>query len=146
MIAFEGNRLDLEVFLSEISGCYYVYELCRPNGDVFYVGKGLNRRAIEHELEAIRQHPIGETNPFKCNVIRQILSEGGQIIYRIDRVFNASEELMCLEREAVLIETHGRRHEGGDTYQSCRRPRLNIRIFAIFNKKTRNHTVWSARK
>ncbi|MFK5979824.1 MAG: GIY-YIG nuclease family protein [Rhizobiaceae bacterium] len=113
MSAFEGYRTELDTFLSTNSGKYYVYELCRPNGDVFYVGKGLNRRVIEHELEAVRHHPVGESNPFKCNVIRQILNEGAQITYRIDQVFDASEEVDCLEREARLIAKYGRRHEGG---------------------------------
>jgi len=113
MTAFEGYRAELEVFLSVHSGKYYVYELCRPNGDVFYVGKGLNRRVIEHELEAIRHHPVGESNPFKCNVIRQILNKSARITYRIDQVFDASKESECLEQEARLIRKYGRRHEGG---------------------------------
>jgi len=113
MALFEGHRAELEVFLATHRGKYYVYELCRPNGVVFYVGKGLNRRVIEHELEAARHHSVGETNPFKCNVIRQILNEGEQIIYRIDQVFEPSMEAECLKREAALIKEYGRRHEGG---------------------------------
>jgi len=113
MAAFEGYRTELATFLSENNGKYYVYELCRPNGDVFYVGKGLNRRVIEHELEAVRHHPLGESNPFKCNVIRQILNEGAQIKYRIGQVYETCEEAKCLEHEARLIAKYGRRHEGG---------------------------------
>lgn len=113
MTVFQGYRVELETFLSAHSEKYYVYELCRPNGDVFYVGKGSNRRVIEHELEAIRHHPVGESNPFKCNVIRQILKEGAQITYRIDQVFGASMEADCLKHETHLIEKYGRRHEGG---------------------------------
>lgn len=113
MILFEGHREELELFLQSIHGNYYVYELCRPNGDVFYVGKGLNRRVVEHELEAARHHSVGESNPFKCNVIRQILKENAQITYRIIQMFDASMESECLKLEARLIEKYGRRHEGG---------------------------------
>ncbi|MBU3260994.1 GIY-YIG nuclease family protein [Roseovarius sp. PS-C2] len=113
MTEFFGRRSELEAFLLSVSGRYYVYELCRPNGEVFYVGKGLNRRAVEHEMEAVRNHPIGESNPFKCNVIRQVMREGDQINYRIVKVFEATEEFDCLKLEADLIQKHGRRHEGG---------------------------------
>ncbi len=113
MASFEGGREELEVFLSAQSDKFYVYELMRPNGDIFYVGKGANRRVIEHELEARRNHPIGETNPFKCNVIRKILREGGEIRYRIDSTYPVELEKECLVREAELIQAYGRLHEGG---------------------------------
>lgn len=113
MTEFVGRRSELEAFLQSVSGRYYVYELCRPNGEVFYVGKGLNRRVVEHEMEAVRSHPIGESNPFKCNVIRQVMRNGGQITYRIVKVFEATEEFDCLQLEADLIQKYGRRHEGG---------------------------------
>ncbi|MCE3519447.1 hypothetical protein LXJ58_32360, partial [Escherichia coli] len=70
---FEGHRSAAETYLKSISGQYYVYLLCRPDGRPFYVGKGINKRALEHEAEARRNHPIGESNPFKCNVIRKII-------------------------------------------------------------------------
>ena len=113
MTAFSGDRTKLETFLRSIGSSYYVYELCRPCGEVFYVGKGLNRRVIEHELEADRNHPVGESNPFKCNVIRQIKRAGGQVAYRVVEIFHASNETDCLELEAKLIAKYKRRHEGG---------------------------------
>ena len=109
----EGNRSAIEAYLRTISGRYYVYVLCRPDGRPFYVGKGINRRALEHEAEARRHHPIGEANPFKCNVIRKIIRDGGEIIYRVEAHYDASEQQVCLEREAALIKQHGRLHEGG---------------------------------
>ena len=110
---FEGFRAHADLYLRTIAGRYYVYVLCRPDGRPFYVGKGINRRALEHEAEARRNHPIGETNPFKCNVIRKILRDGGEVVYRIEAVFDVAEQTSCLEREAFLIKTHGRLHEGG---------------------------------
>lgn len=108
-----GRREELINFISTLKAKYYVYELCWPSGEVFYVGKGTKRRVLEHELEAKRHHPVGETNPFKCNVIRLILRQGGAIQYRIADVFGADEEGECLEFEAKLIKLYGRRHEGG---------------------------------
>ena len=110
---FEGDRAAVDAYLRTIPGRYYVYLLCRPDGRPFYVGKGLNRRALEHEAEARRHHPIGEANPFKCNVIRKIIRDGGNLIYQIEAHYDVGDQLACLEREASLIKQHGRLHEGG---------------------------------
>lgn len=110
---FEGNRDAATRFLRDNVGRYYVYLLCRPDGTPFYVGKGLKLRALEHEAEARRHHPIGETNPFKCNVIRKIIRDGGQVLYHIESFFDEDEQQACLEREAALIAEHRRLHEGG---------------------------------
>lgn len=110
---FEGGKTAADAFLRGIKGRFYVYVLCRPQGTPFYVGKGTKRRALEHESEVRRAHPLGESNPLKCNVIRKIIREGGSITYRIDSAFDESEQLACLEREAALIKQYGRLHEGG---------------------------------
>ncbi len=110
---FEGDRAGAEAYLKSIPGQFYVYVLCRPDGRPFYVGKGVNRRVFEHEAEARRNHPIGESNPFKCNVIRKIIRDGSQIVYRIDAIFDSADQQSCLEREAFLIKACRRLHEGG---------------------------------
>lgn len=113
MPEFEGTRSSAERFMSSLEGRFYVYVLLRPDGRPFYVGKGTKRRVFEHELEARRHHPIGEVNPFKCNVIRKIIREGGEITYKIDAIFDQADEMHCLEHEASLIKKYGRLHEGG---------------------------------
>lgn len=110
---FEGDRAGAEAFLRSIAGNYYVYVLCRPDGEPFYVGKGVNKRAVEHEAEARRHHPFGESNPFKCNVIRKIIRDGQAVRYRIDSVHSPAEQQACLAREAELIRQYGRLHEQG---------------------------------
>jgi hypothetical protein len=110
---FFGPRPELERYLATLSGQSYVYVLCRPDRTPFYVGKGVSRRVLAHEAEARQNHPVGETNPFKCNVIRKILREGGAILYAIDSVFPREQEQASLEREAALIARIGRLHEGG---------------------------------
>lgn len=56
---------------------FYVYVLLRPDGEPFYVGKGLGKRIFSHEAEArnttLRTH--------KLNVIRAINRHGGKLGY-----------------------------------------------------------------
>lgn len=113
VFVFEGNRQQAQAHLKTGAGRFYVYVLCRPDGRPFYVGKGVNFRALEHEAEARRHHPFGESNPFKCNVIRKIIGDGGAVLYRIEPFFEIDQQLQCLEREAELIAQHKRLHEGG---------------------------------
>lgn len=110
---FQGDRAAMERWLRVATSQFYVYLLSRPDGEPFYVGKGQNRRVLEHELEARRHHPLGESNPFKCNVIRKILREGGEVGYSIAGIFAADDEVGCLALEAELIARHKRLHEGG---------------------------------
>lgn len=110
---FFGARQELERYLGTLVGKTYVYVLCRPDRTPFYVGKGVSRRVLAHEAEARQNHPMGETNPFKCNLIRKIMRQGHGLFYAIDSVFPREREQASLEREAALIARIGRLHEGG---------------------------------
>lgn len=77
---------------------HYVYTLAYPDGRVFYVGKGVRDRIHRHERDALLSRNI---NPYKENVIRKILADGGQVIKTKLAYFATHEE--ALEYEIALI-------------------------------------------
>jgi hypothetical protein len=82
-------------------GRYYVYVHMYPNGAVFYVGKGTGARIDDHEREArngMQSH--------KCNVIRKIWAEGGQVIKQKVAYFDTEQDAYRLEM--LLIKFFGR--------------------------------------
>lgn len=76
---------------------YYVYTLARPDGRIFYVGKGSEYRAKGHLTEARK----GECICQKCRIIQKILKSGKEV--RIEYVFETEDERAAFEREATLI-------------------------------------------
>lgn len=81
---------------------HYVYVLCRPSGEPFYVGKGVNLRVLQHEADA----RTTKTLTHKLNLIRSLHRAGHAVTYRIDSSF--LEEANALERERALIAQIGR--------------------------------------
>jgi hypothetical protein len=82
---------------------FYVYILARPNGKVFYVGKGQGKRVFGHEREAKSACPC-----HKCRVIRKIWREGGEVQRSI--VFTTDDEHAALAYEREQIALHGRKN------------------------------------
>lgn len=91
---------------------FYVYVLARPDGRVFYVGKGQKDRIYQHDTEARSGHKC-----HKCNVIRKIWSTGdtvGRVI-----VYETDNEMAALDCEIFQIAEYGRKNltnmtTGGD--------------------------------
>jgi len=79
---------------------HYVYELVRPDGRVFYVGKGQGRRIYAHEQEARRGHKC-----HKCWIIRKIWRDGGEIGKRY--IFSTDNETEAFRFEARVIMAYG---------------------------------------
>lgn len=93
-------------------GKFYVYTLARPDGSVFYVGKGKAYRVNAHEKEAA----TGCECP-RCFVIQSAWNAGEAIIKTI--VFESSEENAVLTAEREMIRSIGRdnlcnRSDGGE--------------------------------
>jgi len=81
---------------------FYVYVLHRPNGEPFYVGKGISDRVLHHEVEA--RNTVRLTH--KLNVIRALHRAGLAVHYRLDASFENETE--ALARERFLIKEIGR--------------------------------------
>ncbi len=106
---FLGSRQQCKRYLRSVNG-HYVYILRRPNGRPFYVGKGIGERVFQHENEA--RHPNDwRSNAYKLNVIRAIWRASLNVQYEIDHI--GHDEVAAHAREAVLISSIKRLHEGG---------------------------------
>lgn len=77
---------------------FYVYVLCRPNGKPFYVGKGQGPRVYHHEKEARTGHKC-----HKCNVIRKIWKQGGQVQRYIVLETDNEQEAFDYERQTIVM-------------------------------------------
>ena len=91
-----------------LHGKHYTYFLMRPDGSVFYVGKGKGYRIDAHEQETRR----GGTS-HKCNIIRKIWTEGGQVIKHIVAYFDNEDDAYRLE--VLLIKFFGRENLANGT-------------------------------
>jgi hypothetical protein len=80
---------------------WYVYELAdSKSGEVFYVGKGKGSRINDHEWEAKTGYAS-----YKCNKIRSIWADGGEIIKR--KVAQFWDEDAAYEHEKERINEIG---------------------------------------
>jgi hypothetical protein len=75
---------------------FYVYELCDPNGNVFYVGKGTGGRRFQHLVDA-----ANGSDSRKSRKIRDIWSSGAQVVVNV--VFESADENLCLKEEKRRI-------------------------------------------
>ena len=99
------DREQLRRLLTQCQAHSYLYVLCRPDGDPFYIGKGKGDRVLHHEREA-----LGLGRSHKLNVIRSVVAKGGQIKYRLLGRFQ--DETVCLAREIEEIQRIGRHDLG----------------------------------
>jgi hypothetical protein len=109
---FVNNILVRGIEGEKLPGKYYAYVLMRPDGSVFYVGKGTGNRINEHEGEA-----RNGAQSHKCNIIRKVWSEGGQIIKQKVAFFDDEEEAYDLEISLIAffgLENLANKRNGGE--------------------------------
>lgn len=95
------TKAEMRRQLNSMQWRHYVYGLCRPDGSVFYVGKGTARRALDHEKEAA----AGGVSS-KCATIREL---GDDLRYALflscaDDAFAAGYEARMLMAYAASME------------------------------------------
>lgn len=83
---------------------YYVYALCKPDGGVFYIGKGIDRR-VNHHFE---KHHLDRSNNKKNMTIRKY---GNSIKREILCYFDTEDS--AYDYEEWLISFYGIESEGG---------------------------------
>jgi Uncharacterized protein conserved in bacteria len=76
---------------------FYVYTLARPDGSIFYVGKGSGRRVRTHEDEA----RYGRCQCRRCRTIQKIWKAGGEVQRTI--IFTTDDEVEAYAYEAETI-------------------------------------------
>jgi hypothetical protein len=123
---FVNSIIDQGVALEKLSGKFYNYFLMRPDGSVFYIGKGQGNRINEHEAEA-----RNGAQSHKCNVIRKIWFEGGQVIKQKIAFFDNQEDAYALE--ILLISFFGRENitnstDGGEGGSGAPRKGEQVRM------------------
>jgi hypothetical protein len=98
--------------IESVSQRYYVYTHVYPEGFrdgdgkdlggvVFYIGKGIGNRIYDHERDARE----GGQSPL-CEIIRQIWSQGKEVVKRKEQEDLLEEDALALESR--LISSHPR--------------------------------------
>lgn len=85
---------------------HYVYVLCRPNGQPFYVGKGTGNRLLMHELSAV--HTSDRSH--KLNLIRSLHRAEAKVHYGV--YCFCADEKAAHHHERELIARIGRHDLG----------------------------------
>lgn len=98
------NRSELRRIVLENADKFYVYIMYRPDtGFPFYVGKGIRKRALMHEMEINANWGV---NNHKHNIIRMLKRNNIHVDYQIAGFFDDEDAAFRYER--LLIEILGR--------------------------------------
>jgi len=106
--------------ITKTNSNFYVYGLKHPStGEIFYIGKGKNRRCQFH-VDMAKTHdtiPKGYTSSKLFNKIKSLLREGHSPI--VEMLYVSLPESVALLKEIELIKQYGRENlcnltDGGD--------------------------------
>ena len=100
------NLKDAKKLIRNNNGMFYVYLMKKPDGRLFYVGKGgggNGLRIYSHEYQAKKNF---EKPSYKNNIIRKILNSGKEVNYEI--VLFCKDELLAFSKEKELIFFYGK--------------------------------------
>ena len=99
------TKKEAKALLQKNVGKFYVYELLRPTGEAFYVGKGTVHEKGKPRLFC-HEKP-DKCNLLKSNIIKKIVRSGNKVRYKICEFFDDESDALALEIE--LIAKYGRR-------------------------------------
>ena len=112
---------------------YYVYALCKPNGDVFYIGKGKGKRINHH----FNNWHLSRSNNKKNQTIRKY----GNSIKREILCYFDSEDI-AYDYEEWLIAHYGIEGEGGCLRQYAKtRTQYSESFKSVASEKSRIKTT-----
>ncbi len=94
---------DLPEIVRDSRDQFYVYRMYTPKGGLFYIGKGLGKRIMQHERELLKKWFPVHTNWKKLNKISQILRSNKGVLYKIDSWHQCEESAFLREDELILI-------------------------------------------
>lgn len=123
---------------------HYVYTLAYPDGRVFYVGKGVNDRISEHERAARRG-----VQSKKCDIIRSIWAQGGEVVRRKVAFFQNEEEALRYEHYLISsLDGLINQFEGSDDFVTVSISPADERVFgaSIKRRSDDGEEYWSARE
>lgn len=83
---------------------YYVYTLAKPDGTIFYVGKGTGQRAYEHE-RLVREGRY-DPNRDKQTIIRTIIDAGDSVQTTIVARFTSEQAAYMYEWALIHMTTY----------------------------------------
>jgi len=98
---------EAKALLKQNSGRFYVYELCYPTGEPFYVGKG---RAGSRVERLFSHGKPDKHNPLKSNIVKKIARNNNKVRYKVCEFLDEEKDAFTLEVE--LIAKYGRRNSG----------------------------------
>jgi hypothetical protein len=97
------TKKEVSDLLNDSNDNYYIYALCRPNGEPFYIGKGtVNGAGVHRVLSHWGMGDKKDKNKIKHKIIKEIKAEGKTLRYKILRFFKKEEDAFTYEIKKIF--------------------------------------------